>query len=102
MGGQVDRLDESARFRRLSSPTTQELTQLARTIARWVGRYLEHQGLLERDAENSYRASDAVAGGPLDRLMDLSITCRIAVGLQAGRKVLANTMTALNFIFMSN
>ena len=53
-GVYVDRLDGSARFRWVSSPTIQELTQLSQTIARRVGRYLERQGLLERDAENSY------------------------------------------------
>jgi transposase-like protein len=33
------------------APTRVELTQLAHTIARQVGRYLEWQGLLERDVE---------------------------------------------------
>jgi hypothetical protein len=42
---------------------------------------------LERDAENSYLASDAVTGGPMDQLLGHSITYRIAVGPQAGRKV---------------
>jgi len=86
-GVYVDRLDGSARFRWASSPTSQELTQLAQTIARRVGRYLEYQGLLERDAENSCLASDAVTGGPIDQLLGHSITYRIAVGPQAGRKV---------------
>ncbi len=86
-GVYVDRFDGSARFRWVSSPTTQELTQLARTIARRVGRYLERQGLLERDAENSYLTTDAVSEDPMDQLLGHSITYRIAVGPQAGRKV---------------
>ncbi len=45
------------RFRWVKAPTTQELTQLAHTIAHRAGRFLERQGLLERDAENSYLAS---------------------------------------------
>ena len=69
------------------SPTSQELTLLAQTIAQRVGGYLERQGLLERGAENSYLASDAVSGGPMDQLLGHSITYRIAVGPQAGRKV---------------
>ena len=69
---------------------------------------LERQGLLERDAddcmdaavrrpggratqgavaENSYLASDAVDDGPMTSLLGHSITYRIAVGPQAGRKV---------------
>ncbi len=86
-GVYVDRHDGSARFRWVSSPSPRELTQLTQTIARRVGRYLERQGLLERDAENSYLASDAVTGGPMDQLLGHSITYRIAVGPQAGRKV---------------
>ena len=62
-------------------------TQLRHTIAQRVGRFLERQGLLERDTENSYLTGDAVEGGPLDELLGHSITYRIAVGPQAGRKV---------------
>jgi hypothetical protein len=46
----------TARFRRVNKPSSGELTQLAHTIAHRVGRYLERQGWLERDAENSYLA----------------------------------------------
>jgi hypothetical protein len=86
-GVYVDRFDGSARFRWVSSPTTQELTQLSQTIARRVGRYLERQGLLERDAENSYLTTDAVPEDPMNQLLCHSITYRISVGPQAGRKV---------------
>ena len=86
-GVYVDRLDGSARFRWVSSPTTQELTQLSQTIARRVGRYLERQGLLERDAENSYLTTDAVPQDLINQLLGHSITYRIAVGPRAGRKV---------------
>ena len=48
---------------------------------------MQRQGLLERDAESSYLSGDAVEGGPLDELLGHSITYRIAVGSQAGRKV---------------
>ncbi|WP_404852735.1 hypothetical protein, partial [Escherichia coli] len=41
-------------FRWVKAPTSPELTQLTHTIAHRVGRYLERQGLLERDVENSY------------------------------------------------
>ncbi len=50
-------------------------------------RLLERQGLLERDAQNSYLAGDAVDDDPLSQLLGSSITYRIAVGPQAGRKV---------------
>ena len=77
----------STRFRWVKAPTSAELTQLTHTIARRVGRFLERQGLLERDAENSYLSGDGVEGGALDQLLGHSITYRIAVGPHAGRKV---------------
>ena len=86
-GVYVERLDGSVRFRWVSSPTTQELTQLAQTIVRLVGRYLERQSLLERNAENSYLTTDAVSEGLMNQLLGHSITYCIAVGPQAGRKV---------------
>jgi hypothetical protein len=72
-GMYVDRLDGSVRFRWVSSLTTQELTQLTQTIARRVGRYLERQGLLERDAENSYLTTDAVSEDPMNQLLGHSM-----------------------------
>lgn len=86
-GVYVDRPDGAARFRWVKAPTTEELTQLAHTIAHRVGRFLERQGLLERDAENSYLSGDAVDDDPMSQLCGHSITYRIAVGPQAGRKV---------------
>ena len=44
----------STAFRWVKAPTSAELTQLTHTIAQRVGRFLERQGSLERDAENSY------------------------------------------------
>jgi hypothetical protein len=86
-GVYVDQPDGAARFRWVKAPTSAELTQLAHTIAHRVGRILERQGLLERDAENSYLTGDAVDEDPMNQLLGSSITYRIAVGPQAGRKV---------------
>ena len=86
-GVYVDQPNGTARFRWVKAPTSQELTRLAHTIAHRVGRFLERQGLLERDAENSCLASDAVDDDPMNPLIGHSITYRIAVGPQVGRKV---------------
>jgi len=86
-GVYVDGVNGTARFRWVKAPTSEKLTQLAHTIAHRVGRYLERQGLVERDAENSYLASDAVDEDPLNQLLGHSITYRITVGPQQGRKV---------------
>jgi len=102
-GMYIERCNGSSRFRWISAiapalpyytpslalkaPTSWELTQLTHTIAHCVGRYLERQGLLERDAENSYLAGDVVDDDPMSQLCGNSITYRIAVEPQAGRKV---------------
>jgi len=44
------------------------------------------QKLLGRDAENNYLTTDAVLEDTMNPLLGQSITYRIAVGLQAGRK----------------
>ncbi len=87
----------SARFQWTKPPTSAELTQLTHTLAHRVGRFLERQGLLERDAENSYLSGDALQAGPLDQLVGHCLTYRIAVGPQAGRKVFTlQTLPASN------
>ncbi len=45
--------------------------------------------MLERDAENSCLAGDGLEAGPMDQLLGSSITYRIAIGPQQGRKVFA-------------
>ena len=55
-----------------------------------MGRYLERQGLLVRDAGNSYLTAEGVDADdkvPMDHLLGSSITYRVAVGPQQGRKV---------------
>ena len=76
---------------RVKAPTRDELTGLTHTIAQRVGRYLERQGLLERDAGNTYLTQEAVSApdeDPSSHLFGSSITYRIAVGPQQGRKVM--------------
>ena len=86
-GVYIDSTDGAARFRWVRAPTTEELTQLSHTIAHRVGRFLERQGLLERDAENSYLSGGGLDDDAMSQLFGHSITYRIAVGPQAGRKV---------------
>ena len=44
----------------MKAPTSAEVTHLSHTLAHRIGRFLERQGLLERDVENRYLAGDAV------------------------------------------
>ncbi len=59
---------DGGKFRWVKSPTSAELTQLEHTIANRIGRFLECQGLLEREIENSYLAADAVEMGSMEQL----------------------------------
>ena len=79
-GVYIERPDGSLRFRWVRAPTSTELSGLTQTLVRRIGRFLERQGLLERDAENSYLAGDELESGAMERLMGSSITYRIAVG----------------------
>jgi len=77
-GVYIDSTDRSrALFSWVKAPTTDELTHLAHTIAQRVGRYLERQGLLVRDAGNSYLTAEGVDADdevPMDHLLGSSIT----------------------------
>jgi len=77
----------SARFQRVNAHSSSEIAQLVHKIAHRVGRYLERQGWLERDAENDYLALDTADDDPFSVLQWHSISYRIALGSQAGRKV---------------
>ena len=66
----------------ISGPSTEALASIGRRLG-----ITFMAGLLERDVENSYLASDAVDDDPMTPLLGHSITYRIAVGSQAGRKV---------------
>ena len=43
-----------SRFHRTNAPDQKELTELAHTIIHRVAGFLEREGILERDEENSY------------------------------------------------
>ena len=78
------------RFQQVKAPIRAELTRLTHTIAHRVGRYLERQGLIERDAGNIFLSQEAVDTSdedPTNQLLGSSVTYRIAVGPQQGRKV---------------
>ena len=67
-------------------PSANELQRLVEQVGAQVGQVLERHGLIERDIENAWLATDCEAG-PLDDLIGHSITYRIAVGPRAGQKL---------------
>lgn len=74
------------RFRRVSAPVAKELNRLVATISQRVARYLERQGLLTVDDESSHLTLDLEDA--MHHIQGSSISYRIAVGPQQGRKVL--------------
>jgi hypothetical protein len=58
------------------------------TISHRVAQYLERQGILQRDEEGSYLQLDEIYDDPMQPLIGFSVSYRIAVGPQQGRKVL--------------
>jgi hypothetical protein len=88
----------------VKAPKGADPTLLNQTLGRRLGRYLERQGLLDRDAANSCLAGDEFETGPMERLLGSSMMCmdarmsraqdvqerptyRIAVGPKQRRKV---------------
>jgi ribosomal protein S27E len=72
-------------FRSVCPPSPKVLELLVQIISQRVGRYLERQGLLVRDIENSYLALESTDASTMDDLLGHSISYRIAVGPHAGR-----------------
>ena len=74
-------------FQRTNAPDQQELAILVHTISHRVARFLERQGVLERDEENCYLQLEGMDEYPMQQLIGCSVSYRIAVGPQQGRKV---------------
>jgi len=53
----------------VKAPTSAERTQLAQRIAQRIGRLLERQGLLERDAEITFLSGLALEDEPMEELL---------------------------------
>jgi len=57
------------------------------TISHRVAGFLERQGILERDEENSYLNLEEGDEDPMQQVLGCSVSYRIAIGPQQGRKV---------------
>jgi hypothetical protein len=77
------------RFHRVKAPAIEELSSLVHQLSHRVTRVLEKKGWLQRDDENTYLLLDAIdqEDDALGQLQGHSITYRIAMGPQKGRKV---------------
>jgi hypothetical protein len=76
-------------FRRIAPPSVPELQSLLERLAKRIGRALEREGVLSRDAESSYLELGAETRRGMEDLLGHSIAYRVAVGPRAGQKVFA-------------
>ena len=87
-------------FQYVSTPLSDELTHLVHTISHRIARFLERQGLLERDMEQSYLIlEEEEDDDAISQIHGHSITYRIAMGAQQGQKVF--TLQTLQFLWSS-
>lgn len=86
-GAYQEKHNGQLRFHGVDAPTASELNTLVAAISQRVAGHLERQGLLVRDDESSYLALDLQDDDAMNQLQEHSITYRIAVGPQQGRKV---------------
>jgi hypothetical protein len=73
-GVYVERPEGTLSLRWVKAPTSAELSALAGRIASRVGRFLERQGLLERDAQSASLSELARDDEPMQALLAHSIT----------------------------
>jgi len=57
------------RFQRTRGPEQQELIELVHTISHRVAGFLEREGILERDEENSYLSLDDADEDPMQQVL---------------------------------
>jgi hypothetical protein len=86
--GFIQKKYAKAIFQRTNAPTQEALAQLVHTISHRIARYLERRGILQRDEESSHLLLDGIDDDPMQPLIGCSVSYRIAVGSQKGRKVL--------------
>jgi ribosomal protein S27E len=74
-------------FHAITKPTFKEMQNVLHKICERLGRLLEKRGLLCRDAEQSYLTFDYDDEEVINDLIGSSITYRVAVGKNKGKKV---------------
>jgi ribosomal protein S27E len=74
-------------FRRVNAPTKTDLEVLLLRISTRLARFLVKKGLLVQDIENSFLSLDHLDTDSMQQVHGHSITYRIAIGPQQGKKV---------------
>jgi ribosomal protein S27E len=74
-------------FKQVNAPTKDQLQALVQCISERLAKLLTRKGLLAQDEDNAYLTLDALDDNALQHLHGSSITYRVAVGPQQGKKV---------------
>ena len=74
-------------FRRVNAPAKTDLEAVLQQLSTRLARMLVKAGVLAQDAENSSLTLDHLEANPMQQVHGHSITYRIAIGPQQGRKV---------------
>jgi ribosomal protein S27E len=74
-------------FRRVNAPSKADLEMVLQQLSSKLARMLVKEGVLTQDSENSYLTLDHLEVEPMQQVHGHSITYRIAIGLQQGKKV---------------
>ena len=86
-GVYVCRDNRSPRFQHVKAPTRSELEDLVQCISQRVAHCLVRQGLLQQDAESAWLDLDPAGDtDAMPQILGSSVSYRIAVGPQQGRK----------------
>jgi hypothetical protein len=79
--------EEDQRFIPVTHHQTKDIVNLTHKISLRIARYLERSGFIKSDTENSYLAADALNDDNMNEHQSYSISYRISIGPQKGRKV---------------
>ena len=84
---EVDSSGATGTFHAIETPTSVEMNSLLHRISQRIARLLERKGYLERDSEEGSLLLDGFDDDVFNELQGSSITYRIAVGSQRGKKL---------------
>ena len=89
-GVYIDGAEKSGqRFVSVTNHKVTDIVELTHKISLGVARYLERSGLIESDVDNTYLAEGSLDNIEMNLHQSHSITYRIAIGPQKGKKVFA-------------
>jgi hypothetical protein len=74
-------------FKQVSAPTKDQLQAVVQRISERLAKLLTRQGLLTQDEDSATLTLDALDDNALHHLQSHSVTYRVAVGAQQGKKV---------------